>query len=380
MSVERGLVLGVSGMAALLGACSFLVPFAEYDRETAQAAAPVDAGGAEAGEASTCTDTKSDALNCGECGHDCRGSGCLEGLCERQPIIPAGRSVAKLGVDDTHVYFAYPETGELLRLKKGAPLEQSEPLATGLTGVSSLRLGGTGDDIFWVHPTTKPGANFEIGRTSKTTGSAPERLLLASQPSILSFDETSIYFVDDIANLFVVDRKFATAPRMLASGIFDGFVDGDSIYATVYRTTPLDSSTDHIVRMGKDGTNAVTLATGQAGPSTIHADATFLFWSNTATESQIVRLPKAPAMGAVPEPLYAAAAQLFLIKVLGEHLYFLTVSEQTPAKETVGRVWRISKNGGTALPLTPQLTYTSLGLDATHIYWASGGAIYRSAN
>lgn len=373
--MSRALVLGIFFIAAApLGACSFLVPFADYDRETAV----TDAG--DAGDGATCSaDLRSDPMNCGACGHDCRGSSCLEGLCDSQMILPAGRTVAKMTIDDEFIYVAYPETGELFHFAKGAELTGNERFATGLTGV--VQMFQSGNDIFWLHPASKAGAKLEIGRTSKTGGTAPERVALAVEHSLTTADATSLYYVDELGNLFAIDRALAGPPRAVATGIFTAFADGDSLYATAYPSgTSVDGNTDRIVRMDKNGKNVLALATGQPAPTTVATDEAFVYWSNTGMNSALVRLSKSPAADAAPQQLYAAAQNIYLAKVLGDFLYFVTVAEQTAKGESRARVWRLPKSGGAPLALTREISYTAFTVDTTYLYWASGGAIYRAAN
>ena len=82
------------------------------------AGAPADGGSADGrsgpletiagneGGAGTCgADVSSDAKNCGRCGHDCLGTGCVAGLCQPALLATASSAVHSLRVQGTSLYW-----------------------------------------------------------------------------------------------------------------------------------------------------------------------------------------------------------------------------------------------------------------------------------
>jgi hypothetical protein len=73
---------------------------------------------------SGCVDPASDQLNCGACGHDCKGGECVQGRC--QPVVITGglaSGATVFGVDAQYVYYDFspiPRTSNLYRIAKTA--------------------------------------------------------------------------------------------------------------------------------------------------------------------------------------------------------------------------------------------------------------------
>jgi hypothetical protein len=83
-----------SGLSCTGGVCARL---AADSGDTGGSCAFVRCGG-------VCTDTISDAKNCGGCGHDCQGTTCSASLCQAKGIA-LGNKPVHLAVDTANVYF-----------------------------------------------------------------------------------------------------------------------------------------------------------------------------------------------------------------------------------------------------------------------------------
>jgi hypothetical protein len=95
----------------------------------------------------TCSDTQSDAHNCGACGHDCLGVACSGGLCAPEAINPdyAGRLVA----DQDNLYFTAEDTAVYGVAKAGGKsfVVASQAVDGGVGGPYFLALSG--GKLYW---------------------------------------------------------------------------------------------------------------------------------------------------------------------------------------------------------------------------------------
>jgi hypothetical protein len=166
--------LAAASLAAV--ACSFVVPFSEYDKDfgkTADAAPdalPEAAPFCEGGGCACDADLDLDPLHCGACDHDCLGHPCEAGMCapEALLIIPLrpGEGITALAVEDPWVYVAATvklndggTSGVLVRLKN----DGTEP--RGLTGgfVASSLLLTAADPNIYVRVAALPADPGDVG-------------------------------------------------------------------------------------------------------------------------------------------------------------------------------------------------------------------------
>ncbi len=122
MKVDRTVFLRllsvITGSLALAGVdgCTSAAPDVEVPTSVKVSAQPNDAGRSndaghptdgmpEAEAPMTCGDTRTDKANCGTCGHDCRGGGCVAGKCQPVVFAAAQARVEQLIEDGDQLYW-----------------------------------------------------------------------------------------------------------------------------------------------------------------------------------------------------------------------------------------------------------------------------------
>ncbi len=107
-----------------------------------------------------CVDFKTDAKNCGACGHDCLGGTCLEGLCQPVAVASPTQSynMTIFGLDAQYLYYQDSPT---------SPSEQNHERMSLSTGaVTSLRTGTQARGLGVIGTTVYFGGNGYMGLPS----------------------------------------------------------------------------------------------------------------------------------------------------------------------------------------------------------------------
>jgi hypothetical protein len=136
-----------------------------------------------------CVDLKSDPVNCGACGHDCGGGGCLtdlasgRALCQPFAIFKsAGRIEPGLSIDGTRIYFQR-EDDYALGITKDARTVVTPEFSYSLgAGVLKVMVGVGQGSLFWF------------------TRSSSAPLLLFSQCNVADCYNTTLTAGSDISN------------------------------------------------------------------------------------------------------------------------------------------------------------------------------------
>jgi serine/threonine protein kinase len=105
-----------------------------------------------------------DAKNCGRCGATCSASACVEGLCAPLVLVD-GVHTRQLAATAGTLYY-YNEDAK--RIERVSVAEKPAPVATGLTDLTGLAVGG--DRLFWA---TSAGV---FARVATDTSAQPDRL------------------------------------------------------------------------------------------------------------------------------------------------------------------------------------------------------------
>jgi hypothetical protein len=217
-----------------------------------------------------CSDTQSDAHNCGRCGHGCCGGACVLGICQ-QAVLLTGGSGGSLAADGANLYSTDRVTGVVVKipLGGGAPVT----LATGECQAENVTVNAT--NVYWsagCNP-QPPGGIYRVSIDGGPT------VLFASDPTALH---------DDV------------------------FLAGDDAYWTSYQLGTITLSP-------LDGGAPLVVASGQRGPFAIAASATDVYWSNSL-DAKVMRASRTggtPVMVASSQDNSYASALI----VSSENLY-----------------------------------------------------------
>lgn len=282
-----------------------------------------DAGPDGAGEdaAERCVDDlATSSLNCGRCGHSCLGDPCREGACIATPIATGQNVAYGVGVDGTTVFWTAREGRSLLALDKSSPgatprvlLQKPDPFGPvdlvvdgdAITVVDSESGNGTAS-LFRIAKTGGPAAPIgggcapdgnhrlvfddshyffanpaqgNIYRASKGSGECGAIVLGQPDPSSVLVDGTTLFFTSSLgaknpSGLSKVPKTGGT-PTPIAPGTISAAsnlaTDGAALFVTV--------ADGRLLRVEKDGTGIVVLATGMVDATAIVADASGVYWA-----------------------------------------------------------------------------------------------------
>jgi hypothetical protein len=296
------------------------------DLATSDQAPPADL--AVSGPDLACSDLQNDPLNCGACGHDCLGGGCVAGKCQPMVLAAAQSGAFGIAVYNNTVYWSNATTAALsaLPLSGGAPTQVA-------TGVFTSYLAVSGDVLYGTHvgpsstiwqmpfatfraitvatatagaggiaadansPPTLYWADSILGRINKIVG-AGSTAIITSQTGVRGLAvtpaSTGLVWTLDSGNLEAGSTTGGSGlPFASGQSSPSGIVlDGNNVYwcnrgdGTVrgFQSTPGDLGTPL-------GGTQITLATGQNAPVGMAVDATAYYWVNGG-DGTIMRLAK----------------------------------------------------------------------------------------
>jgi hypothetical protein len=273
-----------------------------------------------------CVDLSSDPANCGVCGRDCHGQSCEGAMCGVIYLAVGQRAPGALAVDGRGVYWT--DVSVLLQLRFDDA--QPSPLVMPLVKPGDITADGT--HVYW------------IGTIDQTRG--------LHRSSAGDMNEVLVD-ADAMAKSVAVDQDPAG----------QGYVYWTSADGQVKRL-------DKLLEGGK-----ISLAFDQLDPMGVALDEGHVYWASRGDSEigggWIARVPKDPAMGAVPEEL-AADPNGPLRIAIGEHVYWTNAAGQllyhakVPDESPVGEV--LAEGG-----------VSDVAVDGEHVYWtdAASGAVFR---
>jgi hypothetical protein len=124
------------------------------------------------------------------------------------------------------------------------------------------------------------------------------------------------------------------------------------------------------MRAGKDGSAAAPIATQQNVPFAIFVDDESIYWTTFVPSGSVVRLPKA---GGAPIELATGQDHPNAVVATDAYVYWTNAG----ASAASGSVSRVAKTGGATLVLGALTAPSDLAVDATDVYWASQGSVFR---
>jgi sugar lactone lactonase YvrE len=342
----------------------------------------------------SCSDTRSDPRNCGQCGHDCLGGTCEEGACTPVALVTGQSYPTPIALRGASLLFAnYKPPADVVAIAKdgcdAGPCETLAPTAT-FTDVGPVRCVATdGTNTFF--------SNYGDGFARSVNQISPSGAIITldSADGILSLSPrrgflfyTTAYEVDAVRRVPVgggpvtgiVRGKSAAAGDHSPFGIV---VDDDNVYWIVGETgsvyqlphgTTCDLGVDcpvlyaddpsgpialeqdatnlyvsnrtnkTIKRIPKNGDPVVTLATGQVQVQVLATDGKDLYWGSFG-DNTIRRVPVSVTTPCTPTTCVVLAANQYLpdgIAVDDVAVYW-TVQYGTAATPNTGKVLKLAK-------------------------------------
>ncbi len=275
----------------------------------------------------TCrADLKTDAKNCGRCGHDCLGAPCNVGVCAPTTLATGLENPANISLSATHVYVTTYGDERVLEIPKNGGATRE--LAKAQTNVWGVLASGT--TLYWAnshYPYEPQEATYKGGIWSceLPACATPKLVTPADFPNIIVLQDGNLYFTEE--------------------------------------------NTGAVVRVKPDGTGRTTIATNTTSPFGIAADKTHVYW--TSYQPQLYR---APVGGGGQETVGPQGTfRAGYIAVDADRVYW-AYSERAGT----GRVVSAAKNNLAA----PRIEYGSeennkepvgIAVDDKFVYWSTHG-------
>jgi hypothetical protein len=300
------------------------------------------------------TDTTSNPLHCGACGHDCLEGTCVGSLCQpvklADPLGNPGTGVGNgfLALDDTCVYFAYKGTtvgGVAFVAKDGTgatciACDQGHPRAI-TTDTAS---------VYWADQ----GLN-EVRKAPLGGGAVTTLISTGTVGTPVAVDPSHVYWWDSGSNSIMQADLDGSNSAVVASGQSNVMwiaAEGGFVFWTTQT---------QVMARDLSGGAATPLATGQDHPGSVEVDATHVYFKQGSTwGSETVR--RVLRTGGTVEEIATGGA--FAIALDATHVY--------ASDNFGGRIWRVAKDGGTVEVLATGLTFPfDIAVDNEAVYWAS---------
>jgi hypothetical protein len=192
---------------------------------------------------------------------------------------------------------------------------------------------------------------------------APVALASGENAAQLAIDATNVYWTNYQDGLV---RKIAIgggSPQTIASGQAGPTtiaVDTTSVYWTDHATTDIGS----VMKVPLGGGTPVVLASNQQMPYGIAVDTTNVYWAAYET------LMAVPLGGGTPATLVTAQQPIYAFTIDSTELYW----------SSYGTLSKVALTGGTPVSLAAVQTAAGIAVDATSLYWtdAYGNAVTKA--
>lgn len=296
------------------------------------------------------TSTMNDPLNCGACGHGCKGAACAFGLCTPTLLASNQLDPADVAVDGTSVYWASTVGGTVAKVAKTGGA--TTVLATGQNTPMGVLL-----DEGWVYfsNTSNIGA---VLRVPKAGGAAQTVASGQYYPYRMAIDGDTLYVTSDstAGNVSTVPKAGGAVSIFAASqsspkGIV---VDATGVYWTSFK---------EVKRSPKSGNGITKLSTQEKFPYALAADATSLYWS----DGYAYAIRKSTKTGAGTTTLATLPFGQGARSIAIDDTAVYWVSKEGDL------VQKVSKSGGTPMTLAKASAPLGVAVDEAYVYWTNSG-------
>jgi hypothetical protein len=306
-----------------------------------------------------CTDLTQDAKNCGECGHDCQGTMCMNGICAPTTVVASTTTVqtCDLAVDSAHVYwtsttniYAAPKAG-------GAP-------ASLLNTAQPCHIVVDSTNVYYVY--TNPFTGLGIAKTP-LLGPTGVTSLAATQAGAygIALDQTSVYWAHSGGVSKIL--KAGGTIVVLASNQTNAHrvaVDTPNGNATkVFWTNQTVSGAVNSAPATAPGA-VFPYASAEPSPNSVAPDANNVYWLDAAS------LNRSPLAVAMPQMLQTGLVGATELHIDATNAYWL----ELPA----GAIKRAPLNKASVTPLTLVASgATNMTIDNSYVYWTTASSVMR---
>jgi hypothetical protein len=359
--------------------------------DAAQEGGDHDAGAHDAApDATSCAATlESDPKNCGTCGHDCLGGGCVAGRCAPAALVSALGAPFYLALDETNIYWtdSSPQgTATLWRLPKlAAPGTMPQGVAQVNGPLQSVAADATGVYFGWGD------GSATTGDVVLSSGAGTTNVAAAPSPNSIALDATSVYWTTDglttPRGVFRAAKAAGAAPTKLVSSS-----NGGSLHATVSQDKLF-----WVDDFGSDGLHRCTLP--QCADDVLisaldNANAVVAFGTNVFTTdfTSIHQFPQSSPAGAIVAPIITGQALPFAMAVDDKDFYWINLGNYTmnfkngdvrhcPVVGGAVTCTGLGSSAGEVVMAAPGTLPRAIAMDAKAVYWTvqGTGAVYRLA-
>jgi hypothetical protein len=323
-------------------------------------------------EAFACTpDAASDPKNCGSCKHDCKGGGCLGGVCQPYAIVTGNEGPYGIAVHDGVVYFTSSDDTVYRCMA-----DTCSDTLTQMTSGQQLprRITTDATNVYWASEgfVSDGGLSGSIATCGLAgcPGGVPTVLAVPEQgPFDLVVDTTTVYWTTIFGKLVRSCNvsgcgnmpKTLSSPGVVLSGVA---VDATSIYWA-------EPMAGNVIQCPLSGCVSPTpFASGQSNPTEVDVVNGMLYWSTSAA------IMSCPTTGCVGAPAVFAKNQPGAVALAHDDTTLYWTSSQDG-----GQIVGCPLLGCTmpAVLANMQGVPTDLAVDDTALYWtnATTGTVTR---
>ena len=313
-----------------------------------------------------CAHLQTDPGNCGTCGHDCLGGGCVAGACQPSVLASNQADPYDIAIDSANAYWVDQVGGTVNACALTGCSNSPTVLASSQSGPTGITVNGT--TVYWVN--IGVGASGGSVMSCATSGCAGTPTPLATsqkQPIAIAVAANgNAYWTGSSGTM-----KCATgscSPTAFGPGGSDIVVDGTNAYWTATTGGPVRCA------LGGCGGAPTAIATNQFSPWAIAVDSSNVYWTNLSGHTVAFC---AIAGGCGGNPTEVSPAMLPNdVAVDATNVYWVDFMVGTVSSCAIAGC----SNKPTILA-SGQMSPNALAVDATAIYWVNEnpGAVMKLA-